>query len=244
MAGRSSRPTYNRGCLSSRQTGRCSVLTGSLLGTDQVDDGLTGLSGVAADVIAAIGEVGVGLLTFVETVFPPIPSEIILPLSGYLAERGRLNVVLVILAATVGSLLGALVLYGLGAVLGEERARRWLTWLPLVDEADFDNAAGWFHRHGHGVVFFGRFVPIVRSLVSLPAGAQRMPLVPFLLLTAAGTLLWNSALVGAGYLLGTQYERVDRYLGYLDYVVFGAVIVVVGWFIFRKLRQRRAAHVA
>jgi membrane protein DedA with SNARE-associated domain len=220
------------------------VFTGSLRATEANPDGLTGLSGVAADVIAAIGEVGVGLLTFVETVFPPIPSEIILPLSGYLAERGRLNVVLVILAATVGSLLGALVLYGLGAVLGEERARRWLTWLPLVDEADFDNAAGWFHRHGHGVVFFGRFVPIVRSLVSLPAGAQRMPLVPFLLLTAAGTVLWNSALVGAGYLLGTQYERVDHYLGYLDYVIFAAMIVVVGWFIFRKLRQRRAAHVA
>ena len=100
------------------------MLTGSLRATEANPDGLTGLSGMAADVIAAIGEVGVGLLTFVETVFPPIPSEIILPLSGYLAERGRLNVVLVILAATVGSLLGALVLYGLGAVLGEERARR------------------------------------------------------------------------------------------------------------------------
>jgi membrane protein DedA with SNARE-associated domain len=220
------------------------VLTGSLPATEQVDDGLVGLSGVAADVIAASGEVGVGLLTFVETVFPPVPSEIILPLSGYLAERGRLNVVLVVLAATVGSLLGALVLYGLGALFGEERARRWLTWLPLVDEADFDNAASWFHRHGHGAVFFGRFVPIVRSLVSLPAGAQRMPLVPFLLLTAAGTALWNSALVGAGYLLGTQYERVEHYLKYLDYVIFAAMIVVVGWFVLRKLRQRRAAHVA
>ena len=149
------------------------MFTGSLLAAEQADDdGLVGLSGVAADVIAAIGEFGVGVLTFVETVFPPIPSEIILPLAGYEAERGELNVVLVVVAATVGSLLGALVLYGLGAVFGEQRARRWLTWLPLVDEADFDKAAGWFHRHGHGVVFFGRFVPIVRSLVSLPAGAS------------------------------------------------------------------------
>ena len=158
MAGRSSRPTYNRGARSPvpRQDAVL-VFTGSLLAAEQADDGLVGLSGVAADVIAAIGELGVGLLTFVETVFPPIPSEIILPLAGYEAERGQLNVVLVVAAATVGSLLGALVLYGLGAVFGEERARRWLTWLPLVDEADFDNAAGWFHRHGHGVVFFGRF---------------------------------------------------------------------------------------
>lgn len=212
--------------------------------SEVVDDGLVGLSGLAADVIAAIGEIGVGALTFVETVFPPVPSELILPLAGYLAERGRMNVVLVVLAATVGALLGALVLYGLGALLGEERARRWLTWLPLVDESDFDTASAWFHRHGHSVVFFGRFVPIVRSLVSLPAGAQRMPLAPFLLLTAAGSALWNTALVGAGYLLGTQYERVEQYLGYLDYVIYAALVVVVGWFVIRKLRQRHAASVS
>jgi membrane protein DedA with SNARE-associated domain len=220
------------------------VFAGSLFATGQADDGLVGLSGMTADVIAAIGEVGVGLLTFVETVFPPIPSEIILPLAGYEAERGQLNVVLVVVAATIGSLLCALVLYGLGAVFGEERARRWLTWLPLVDEADFDTASAWFNRHGHGVVFFGRFVPIVRSLVSLPAGAQRMPLIPFLLLTAAGSALWNIALVGAGYVLGTQYELVEDYLGYLDYVVYAALVGVVGWFVVRKLRQRRAAPVA
>jgi membrane protein DedA with SNARE-associated domain len=220
------------------------VPIGILLTTEAVDDGLVGLSGLAADVIAAIGEVGVGLLTFVETVFPPVPSELILPLAGYLAERGRMNVVLVVLAATVGAVLGALVLYGLGALFGEERARRWLTWLPLVDESDFDNASAWFHRHGHGVVFFGRFVPIVRSLVSLPAGAQRMPLLPFVLLTAAGSALWNIALVGAGYLLGTQYERVEQYLGYLDYVIYAAIVSVVGWFVVRKLRRRRAASVA
>jgi membrane protein DedA with SNARE-associated domain len=214
-----------------------------LLATEAVDDGLTGLSGFAADVIAAIGEVGVGLLTFVETVFPPIPSEIILSLGGYLAERGRLNVVLVVVAATVGSLLGALVLYGLGALFGEERAKRWLTRLPLVEASDYENAAAWFHRHGLGVVFFGRFVPIVRSLVSLPAGAQRMPLVPFAVLTAAGSAIWNTALVGAGYALGTQYERVEQYLGYLDYVIYAAIAVIVGWFVVRKRRQRRATPI-
>jgi membrane protein DedA with SNARE-associated domain len=220
------------------------VPLGSLVTTEAVDDGLVGLSGLAADVLSAIGEVGVGLLTFVESVFPPIPSELILPLAGYLAERGRMNVVLVVLAATVGAVLGALVLYGLGALFGEDRARRWLTWLPLVDKSDFDNASAWFHRHGHGVVFFGRFVPIVRSLVSLPAGAQHMPLLPFVLLTAAGSAVWNTALVGAGYLLGTQYEVVEQYLGYLDYVIYAALIVAVTWFVVRKRRQRRATSVA
>ncbi len=220
------------------------LLTGSASALKAVDDGLTGLSGMAADVIDALGEVGVGVLTFVETVFPPIPSEIVLALSGYLAERGQLNIVWVVLAATLGALLGALVLYGLAAVFGEDRARRWLTRLPLVEASDFDNASAWFHRHGHGVVFFGRFVPIVRSLVSLPAGAQRMPLTQFVLLTGLGSLLWNCALVGAGYAFGTQYDRVEQYMGYLDYVIYLAVAAIVAWFVARKLRQRRAAAAA
>jgi membrane protein DedA with SNARE-associated domain len=152
-----------------------------------------------------------------------------------------MNVAWVLVAATLGSVLGALVLYGLGAAFGEQRARRWLTRLPLVDESDFDQASAWFHRHGHGVVFFGRFVPIVRSLVSLPAGAQRMPLLPFVVLTLLGSLLWNALLIGAGYGLGTQYERVEDYLAYLDYVVFAAIAAVLGWWIMRKRRQRRAA---
>lgn len=204
-----------------------------------VDDGLTGLTGFAADVIDRIGEAGVGVLTFVETVFPPIPSEIILSLGGYLAERGRLTLVWVIVAATVGAVLGALVLYGLGAVFGEDRARRWLTVLPLVEPSDFDTASSWFRKHGPPVVFFGRFIPIVRSLVSLPAGAQHMRLLPFLGLTAAGSAIWNTALVGAGYLLGTQYERVEGYLQYLDYVIYAVIVGVVGWFVLTKLRARR-----
>lgn len=214
--------------------------SGRMFLTTTVDDhGLTGLTGFAAEVIDAIGEVGVGILTFIETVFPPIPSEIVLSLGGYLAERGRLTLVWVVVAATIGAVLGALVLYGLGAVFGEERARRWLTALPLVEETDFDTASAWFRRHGPPVVFFGRFIPIVRSLVSLPAGAQHMRLLPFLTLTAAGSAIWNTALVGAGYLLGTQYERIEDYLQYLDYVIYAAIIAVVAWFVLTKLRARR-----
>lgn len=209
------------------------------LRAESADDGLTGLTGFAADVIDAIGELGVATLTFVESVFPPIPSEPILALGGYLAERGRLNVVLVVIAATVGATLGALVLYALGAWLGEERSKKILTKLPLVEASDFDNASAWFRRHGSPVVFFGRFVPIVRSLVSLPAGAQRMALVPFVLLTAAGSGLWNTLLVGAGYALGTQYDRVSEYMHYLDYVVYLAVIVIIAWFIVRKVQAKR-----
>lgn len=200
--------------------------------------GLSGVSGVAADVIEAVGEVGVGLLTLVETVFPPIPSEIVLSLAGYLAQRGQLDLTLTVVAATVGALAGAYVLYGLGHWFGEDRARSWLTRLPLVHGSDFDKASDWFRRYGTTAVLVGRCVPIVRSLVSLPAGAQGMPLVRFTLLTVAGTLVWNSALIGAGYALGTQYHRVERYAGYLDYVVYGGIVAVVGWLLIRHLRRR------
>jgi membrane protein DedA with SNARE-associated domain len=206
------------------------------------DDGLTGLTGLAADIIVELGEVGVGLLVFVETVFPPIPSEIILSLAGYLAERGRMNVGFVVLAATIGSVAGALVLYGLGAWFGEARAKYWLARLPLVEMRDLDRASSWFHRHGQGVVFFGRFIPIVRSMVSLPAGAQRMPLVPFAALTAAGSAIWNGALIGAGYGLGTQYHRVEDYTQYLDYLVIAGILGFLAWFVVPRLWRRRGAR--
>ena len=207
---------------------------------EEIDDGLSGFTGWTADVIVELGEVGVALFVFIETVFPPIPSEIILSLSGYLAERGRMNVFLVVLAATIGSVLGALFLYALGAWFGEERAKSWLARLPLVEMSDLDKASEWFERHGEPVVFFGRFIPIVRSLVSLPAGAQRMHLVPFTLLTAAGSGIWNAALIGAGYGLGTQYKRIEEYTQYLDYAVIGLSLVALAWFIVPRVRRRRA----
>ncbi|MFN0096291.1 MAG: DedA family protein [Dehalococcoidia bacterium] len=208
---------------------------------EEAGHGFTGFTGFAADVIDAMGEVGVGVLSFVEVVFPPIPSEIVLSLAGFLAERGQLNLPLVIVTSTVGSVAGAVVLYGLGAWFGEERAKQWLTKLPLVEASDFDKASRFFHNHGRGVVFFGRFVPIVRSLVSLPAGGQGMPLLPFLALTSAGSLIWNTVLIMAGYGLGTQFEKVDQYANYLDYAVAAVVIVLVLWWLGPRVRRRLAA---
>jgi len=201
-----------------------------------------GIVGIASRVIDAAGEWGVGLLTFVETVFPPIPSELILPLAGALAGSGDMNVVLLVATATLGAYVGALVLYWLGAVLGLERSIRWLSKLPLVDREDFDSAAGWFHRHGRSAVFFGRFIPGVRSLISLPAGADRMPLVTFSLFTIIGSGLWNTLLIGLGVALGTQYELIDRYATYLDYAVYAAIAGVVLWLVVRAVRRRRAVE--
>ncbi|MFT2710861.1 DedA family protein [Clavibacter sp. Sh2036] len=206
--------------------------------------GLDGLVGAAARVIEALGEVGVGAMTFVETVFPPIPSEVVLPLAGFVAATGRMNIVLVIVASTLGAYLGALLLYGLGRKAGEERTIRVLSRLPLVERHDFEVAAAWFHRHGRSAVFFGRLVPGVRSLISLPAGAAGMHLGTFSSYTIAGSGLWNGALIGLGAALGSQYELIDRYARYLDYAVYAVLgtllLLLVGRAVRRRARRGRA----
>jgi membrane protein DedA with SNARE-associated domain len=192
------------------------------------------------DVVNALGEVGVGAMILLETVFPPIPSEAILPLAGYNAYQGDMNVWLALVAATVGATLGALVLYYLGRFVGEQRTVTALSKLPLVGREDFEKASAWFHRHGRSAVFFGRLIPVVRSLISLPAGAQRMPLPTFLLFTALGSGFWNALLIGIGYALGTQYELVEEYSQFLDYAVYTAFAAVAIALVVRAIRRHRA----
>lgn len=201
---------------------------------------LTGVLGWAETVITALGAWGVGLLVLLETVFPPVPSEVILPLAGFLTSQGALDLPLVVLAATAGAYLGALVLYVLGARLGLERSVRMLAKLPLVDRKDFERAADWFTRHGRSSVFVGRLIPGVRSLISLPAGAARMPLASFTLFTVAGSGLWNALLVGLGAALGTQYALVEKYAHVLDYVIYVALAALLVGLVVRRLRRGRA----
>jgi membrane protein DedA with SNARE-associated domain len=142
----------------------------------------------------------------------------------------------------VGALLGALLLYALGARFGEQRATALLARLPLVDREDVERAAGWFNRHGGTAVFTARLVPGVRSLISLPAGASRMSLLRFAVLTLLGSGLWNTLLVMGGYALATQYALIERYSAVLDYVVVSGVVVALLLLTRRRLRKRRAAH--
>ena len=200
-----------------------------------------GLVGLALGLMQGIGEWGVGLFTLLETVFPPIPSEVVLPLAGFLSQQGELNLALTIITSTAGAYLGALGLYWLGAALGLERAIRWLAKLPLVDREDFEKAAEWFSRHGRSAVFFGRLIPGVRSLISLPAGASRMNLLTFSLFTIAGSALWNSLLIGLGAALGTQYELIATYSDWLDYAVYAALAGIVLWLVIRRVRRRATA---
>ncbi|MFE9189403.1 DedA family protein [Micromonospora sp. NPDC007208] len=201
--------------------------------------GFTGLTGWVATVIEAMGPVGVALLVALESIVPPIPSEVVLALAGFLAHEGKFNVFVVVLAATVGSLVGALVLYWLGAALGEDRLKRWLDHIPLVDSDDLEKADKWFERHGRWAVLIGRVVPVVRSLVSVPAGANRMPLGEFILLTTIGSGVWNGLIVGAGYALGNQWQDVARYSDWFNYAIVAVFVVMVATWVIRKVRKRR-----
>ena len=212
---------------------------GMAAGAGGSTDNLTGLVGVAARTIEQMGEWGVGAFTLAETVVPPIPSEVILPLAGYLAKQGSLQLILVFVTSTLGAYLGALLLYWLGAKLGLQRSIRGLSRLPLVDQEDFEKAAGWFRRHGRSSIFFGRLLPGVRSLISLPAGASGMPLATFSVYTLAGSGLWNGALIGLGYLLGTQYQLIEQYSRFLNYAVYAALGVTVVLLVVRRLKREK-----
>ncbi|MFJ8684988.1 DedA family protein [Micromonospora wenchangensis] len=199
----------------------------------------TGLTGWVAGVIDSLGAVGVAFLVALESIIPPIPSEIVLAMAGYLAAEGRFSLVVIVLAATVGSLVGALVLYWLGAALGEERLKRWLDRIPLVDRDDLEKADRWFERHGRWAVLIGRLVPVVRSLVSVPAGANRMPMGEFVLLTTLGSGVWNALVVGLGYTLGSRWQDVEKYSDWFNYAMFAVFAVMVVSWAGRKIRARR-----
>ena len=170
--------------------------------------------------------------------FPPVPSELVLPLAGYTASQGYYSVFAAIAWATAGSLVGALVLYWLGAAWGLERICALADRIPLMHAHDVRRAVGWFGRHGRTAVFVGRLVPGVRSLISIPAGIDRMPLLRFCVFTTAGSLVWNAALILAGYELGEQWHVVEGYVGPVSnvvYVLIGIAVVVVAA---RRLRHR------
>ena len=210
------------------------------LTADVAPQDMGGLTGWVASVIDPLGAPGVGLMVALENLIPPIPSEVVLPLAGYLAGEGRMNVVFVLVMATLGSVGGALLLYWLGAVIGEDRLRRWLDHVPFVDREDLDKADRWFERHGKWAVLFGRMVPVVRSLVSVPAGAERMPVGQFIAFTALGSGIWNSMFVGLGFALGSQWQQIATYSRWFDYVI-GAFLAfaIVSWFV-KGVRRRRA----
>jgi len=193
-------------------------------------------------IVETMGIFGIALLMFLENVFPPIPSELIMPLAGVVAARGETNIVLVILAGSIGSLAGATFWYGVGRLFDHEfvkrladRYGRWLT----VTREDLDKADDWFDRYGHWAVLFGRLIPTIRTLISVPAGFSEMPITRFLVYSSIGTAIWTSLLALAGYWLGGNYELVETWIDPFSIAVVILVVVIYLWRLVTFNRRHR-----
>ncbi len=193
-------------------------------------------------IMNSLGYWGVGFLMFLENLFPPIPSELIMPLAGFMVSKGEWNFGLAVFAGVVGTILGALPWYYAGKLVGESRLRqladkygKWIT----ISGKDIDKANDWFTRHGGMAVLLCRLVPGVRTIISLPAGINAMPLFPFLLYSTIGTTAWVLLLTGLGYLLGDHYDKVDEYLGPVSKLVALGLLSAFAVFVIKRQRSRR-----
>jgi membrane protein DedA with SNARE-associated domain len=212
---------------------------------------LDSLNEVATDTVERLGYLGVAMLVAVENVFPPIPSEVVLGLAGYTASQGDAWVIGMIIAATIGSVLGALILYGLSAAIGPIRLRaiviRYGAWIGFGD-TDLDRAEEWFDRRSRSAVLVCRCVPLIRSLISIPAGFRRMPIVTFTTFTLIGSLIWNTILISAGYALADQWERILDYTEPFQTIVVVVIGIIVAALVVRRVvivkRTRAAAELA
>lgn len=192
------------------------------------------------DVIYALGYLGLALLLIAENLFPPIPSEVVLPLAGFVVGRGDLNFYGALAAATAGSTAGALILYAMGRWGGRRLVLRYGRWLR-VDRPQLDRAESWFKRWGDPLVLVARVVPVARSIVSIPAGTAKMPLPRFTLLTVIGSAVWNAVLIGAGVILGANWSTVQNWVGsYSNVVLVAAAVGVAVFLVYRHYRRRGA----
>lgn len=197
------------------------------------------------DIMEQFGYLGIFLMMALENVFPPIPSEIVLPFGGFMTTYSDLTVVGVIIAATVGSILGAIILYGIGLLIDVETLEkivdRWGHILRIKKE-DIHKADAWFDKYGYWTVLFCRMIPLIRSLISIPAGMSNMKFGLFLLFTTIGTVIWNIILIYAGVLLGANWENI---LGFMDvysniaYFIIAIVGIIFIALYIRKIRKRK-----
>lgn len=193
-----------------------------------------------------LGAPGVGIAILLENLFPPIPSEVVLPLAGFTISQGSLNFLSTFIWATAGSVIGAWILYGIGAWLGADRLRKIADWMWLVESEDVDKALNWFDKYGPASVFFGRFIPGVRSLISIPAGIDRMSPWKFTLWTTAGSAGWNALLIVLGMWLGESYHLVEEYVSQYSNVVYAliilAVVIVIALLVHRQMKRKKKAE--
>lgn len=197
------------------------------------------------NVIEFMGYPGIALVMFVENLFPPIPSELVMPFAGFLVAEGQFSFWAAVLAGTTGSVAGALVIYYIGMWANEPLIRAFVRRYGryfMLSEQDIDRALGVFERHGEIIVFVGRLIPLIRSLISLPAGMQRMPLPRFLVFTALGSALWTALLSGAGVMLGENWEQVLHYVDRYQNLTLAALGLGAIVFVVRRVRQLQACR--
>jgi alkaline phosphatase len=209
---------------------------------------LSSLNDTVEQLVSQWGYAGIFTAMVLENVIPPIPSEVIMPLAGFYVGQGKLNFLLVVLAGLLGTVVGALPWYGIGRLVNEERLKHWVErhgrWVG-VSPRELDDSRVWFQRHGAAVVFWGRLIPAIRTLISVPAGVELMPFGPFLFWTTAGSLIWNVALTAAGWALGSHWQQVLTAIkpveGVVNKLLALVVLAVVVWLGLRIWRRNRAS---
>lgn len=190
-----------------------------------------------------LGYIGIALLMFLDNVFPPIPSEIIMPSAGFTASKGELVLTGVIIAGSIGSLLAAAVLYWVGRKIPKplifkfvDRYGRYF----FIKHSDVEKSLEWFEKYGHRIVFFGRMIPAVRSLISIPAGMSEMSFWKFMLYSALGTVIWTTFLASVGYYFGNNTELMHQIFSQVGYIIIAIVLVIIAWVLYRRQRRKKS----
>ncbi len=190
------------------------------------------------EIVSSLGYGGIAFLMFFENLFPPIPSELIMPLAGFAAAQGKLDFTLIVIAGVIGTVIGNLAWYYLGRLIDEAYLVDWLdrygSWIGIRGQ-DVSKVNNWFERHGTKAVLLGRLIPGIRTLISLPAGINKMHLMPFIIYSTIGTTVWILILTSLGYFLGERYELVDRYLAPVSKIV---LLILLAWFLLNWIRRR------
>ena len=205
------------------------------------------MQNIILEIMQNFGYFGVFFLIFIENIFPPIPSEVILLLGGFLVTFSNLNVLMMIVSSTLGSLVGAIVLYYLGYILNENRLKKIVNGklgkILFLKEGDIDKASNWFSKNGNKTVFLCRFIPIVRSLISIPAGINKMKLFKFFVYTICGSMIWNTILICLGYKFGKNWPIVSEALNEYSFVIKLLLFSVLIIWIFKHLKREKSQKI-
>lgn len=199
------------------------------------------LARFSLNLISTLGYTGIVVVMILENLFPPIPSEVLMPFAGFLVSQGRFNLTLTIAMGVLGSILGAIILYYMGYVLGEEKVKKFIIrWgkFAFISATDLQNGEDWFNKHGEKSVFFARVVPIVRSIISVPAGFIKMSMIKFLVLTTIGTSVWTTFLTCLGVILGENWSVVGPIFKKFDYIVILIIFAAIAFFVHKKKKVR------